>query len=1111
MRSSGSLPPAAASRVGSVHDHSGPNRWSSVSKFHTISVASQSGLDKVRVRISYATTDEVAEREGIVFEANSANELRAIDKAHQANRSVHSLEAWEKRFALRRNKLVREALHEWWMTLLCTIKPAFNGYGDESALPVLDKANHVRLIVQVCAALNRLEGDEEDEESAIEMALEDWERDSKVDFGSPRTAQGTDEAAGNDRRVMPREAFLDGIFQIADLYTDSVSALEYATFLKNLLRECSFEQGLERIFWKVDPAPLPPPPPVEEGMSFSRKRARESSTKTILEEPIEEESPPPPPPPPPLPPPPPPLTPTEHQRRTSTSTSSAAVAALLEVEPSLEPWPATPPVDMPTAASPPPRRRPPGDLTFKTPAPAPAPSKKVSLPAGAPGERGRLQYWALRKGLPPQLQEGLDQLTEDEWAHLGRLPEAEQHDFVLKLLIPKMPPKEHQGAASHVSAPPLPPLPRSEARKYLPGSCEPRPPRPTSPASYSLPKMASFTTASIRAQSPTALAIRKLPPGIHHSLDTRRSALHSSNYPGDKPQPEAGRALWAHQAVHSGTPGTAAADGSLTHPNPTRTQREARYARRQIQQMRHALITIQAHTRRRKKETLYMRIRRFVRQLQALVRNRRAVQPERRQLAEARQAASTMQRHARGQLGRSRLMLARLMLKAACKLQAAVRSHRARRRAARPSAASFFCFEPSFDQASAAARSSTSSRAKPEAASTGAAQAARGAAAAGRATTSRSSRLTTPWTPPLTPDAEQKKHQRVASPLLDSSGKAVSRLGSSGKMVSRASSSGKLSQPNSVPGTRGGRSHGHGPMNGSALFGGGLGHGRPDGNPNTALVGGSGGSFRAPRVFVRRSASDARLTPLSLAGESAHAVAVAGRDPNGTSSSLSGLRGSCEWECDVEVTSMARRLVISHVRREQGSSLLMGLGNSTSASSLPSWLQMGMLARGEEGTPFITSSWSAAAAPERPSWSSPAQLMERKLMDQRLSAVLAETLEQRVLPADPLAASHMRSSALRKEITGGGDQDVGGKGSPHEVPDTAFRALAEELRRIRSQPHAPTIKHLKHMSSPLPAIDHSSSNHTSHIRRSVEPTLRLRQKSSPYQMVSSYSIIDVAL
>ena len=137
--------------------------------------------------------------------------------------------------------------------------------------------------------------------------------------------------------------------------------------------------------------------------------------------------------------------------------------------------------------------------------------------------------------------------------------------------------------------------------------------------------------------------------------------------------------------------------------------------------------------------------------------------------------------------------------------------------------------------------------------------------------------------------------------------------------------------------------------------------------------------------------------------------------------------------------------------------------------------------------------------------------MERKLMDQRLSAVLAETLEQRLLPAASLAASHVRSSALRKEITGGGGQDAGGKGSPHEVPDTAFRALAEELRRTRSQPHAPTIKHLKHMSSPLPAIDPSSSNHTSHFRRFVEPTLRLRQKSSPYQMASSYSIIDVAL
>ena len=65
-------------------------------------------------------------------------------------------------------------------------------------------------------------------------------------------------------------------------------------------------------------------------------------------------------------------------------------------------------------------------------------SERVDHEGGTPGDLGRLQYWALRKGLPTQLQGGIDGLTEDEWAQLGRLPPAKQREFVLQLIEKKL-------------------------------------------------------------------------------------------------------------------------------------------------------------------------------------------------------------------------------------------------------------------------------------------------------------------------------------------------------------------------------------------------------------------------------------------------------------------------------------------------------------------------------------------------------------------------------------------------------------------------------------------------------------------------------------------------
>ena len=63
--------------------------------------------------------------------------------------SLNTMEAWEKRYSLRRSKLVRDALHEWWKAVLQTIRPTVA----EGELLFLDKESYIRIYLIVCAAL----------------------------------------------------------------------------------------------------------------------------------------------------------------------------------------------------------------------------------------------------------------------------------------------------------------------------------------------------------------------------------------------------------------------------------------------------------------------------------------------------------------------------------------------------------------------------------------------------------------------------------------------------------------------------------------------------------------------------------------------------------------------------------------------------------------------------------------------------------------------------------------------------------------------------------------------------------------------------------------------
>ena len=140
----------------------------------------------------FRTHEELAA--GIVSEVTSAEELRNIGRSQQADLSLHTQEAWEKRYALRREKGVREALHKWWLAVLKTLRPGLS----EGEAAVVDKDTYIRIYHLV---FRKLADDSEpyDEEESQQYAEEDWATES------------------HDGLTMPRELFLDAIFHIADL------------------------------------------------------------------------------------------------------------------------------------------------------------------------------------------------------------------------------------------------------------------------------------------------------------------------------------------------------------------------------------------------------------------------------------------------------------------------------------------------------------------------------------------------------------------------------------------------------------------------------------------------------------------------------------------------------------------------------------------------------------------------------------------------------------------------------------------------------------------------------------------------------------------------------
>ena len=214
-------------------------RWSQVKQAQKQSVTMAQRLDVIKAK----NASSVKVDENIVTTVSSVEELEQVDRRLQADLSLNTMKAWETRLALRREASVRDVLHLWWMTFLRTLRPGL----EVDEIPMMGKAMYVRMYELIFRALATIEEEQYEEAEARQCAEEDWASESA------------------DGVTMAREVFLDSVFQLADLYTDTTSATEYARFLRRLLELCvckgTSPDLSDGMFWVVRPLKKKKPDP----------------------------------------------------------------------------------------------------------------------------------------------------------------------------------------------------------------------------------------------------------------------------------------------------------------------------------------------------------------------------------------------------------------------------------------------------------------------------------------------------------------------------------------------------------------------------------------------------------------------------------------------------------------------------------------------------------------------------------------------------------------------------------------------------------------------------------------------------------------------------------
>ena len=149
-------------------------------------------------------------RDKIVTQAKSADEIDKIKYQDQGNEELNTEEAFEARAKIRHHSLVLDALNEWWAVVQKSA--VAQGYS------VSEMCQQQYMQIYHLLYYDLLGKEDYDEKEADSEGLEEWTKDSG--------------GAG----TMERGAFLDALFEVCDVYTETMNPQDYSDWLRALLR-----------------------------------------------------------------------------------------------------------------------------------------------------------------------------------------------------------------------------------------------------------------------------------------------------------------------------------------------------------------------------------------------------------------------------------------------------------------------------------------------------------------------------------------------------------------------------------------------------------------------------------------------------------------------------------------------------------------------------------------------------------------------------------------------------------------------------------------------------------------------------------------------------------
>ena len=158
----------------------------------------------------------------IVLEAETQEQLQSLHKWEQGDKALYSSASIEARYKNRTNKEVYHWLDVWWDS-------AFEHSHSGSERPMaMSKQVYVKLFVRVSQAIFEFESEEWDEAELMRLVEEAWD----------------EESGGQDQ--LTRSRFNDSLFELVDMWTDTVEPAEYVSFLRRLHESCFDSATLEK-------------------------------------------------------------------------------------------------------------------------------------------------------------------------------------------------------------------------------------------------------------------------------------------------------------------------------------------------------------------------------------------------------------------------------------------------------------------------------------------------------------------------------------------------------------------------------------------------------------------------------------------------------------------------------------------------------------------------------------------------------------------------------------------------------------------------------------------------------------------------------------------------